>query len=100
MGRKARKGEEVCECAAYRFPHRLFGGKCAFGTWVAGYFDLSKRECRNCMNFDPMEMDCQCCSGVESPIHCPELRDYIRYGGITLYGAALRSFNRAQRKLT
>lgn len=31
--RKPRKGETVCNCDAYDFPHRFFGGAC-IGEWI------------------------------------------------------------------
>ena len=40
----------------------------------------------DCINRDGPE--CQCLTGIEEPSHCPELRDYIRYEGIVLYGRA------------
>ena len=38
---------------------------------------------------------CEIVEGIEEPPHCPELRDYIRYEGITLYGKAKAAMDRS-----
>lgn len=104
MPRKARKGERLCRCGAYRFPHRQFGGRCRLLTYVQEVYDPGSSDCRGCMNFVEEEGDygpeyvCQVCSGTEQPYHCPLLRDYVTYEGIVLYGKARRLKEAAERK--
>lgn len=93
--RKPRIGEVVCACSAYTYPHRQFGGKCQPQRWVCHFFDPHKRECKGCINIDGMT--CQVNEGVEQPMHCPELRDYIRFEGIALYGRVRQLMRRATR---
>jgi hypothetical protein len=33
--------------------------------------------------------------GIEKPSHCPELREYIRFEGMTLYGQARETMDRS-----
>jgi hypothetical protein len=65
-------------------------------AWVEAFFDPHKDECRDCNNFDDREMSCQVADGLEPSAHCPELRDYVRYEGIVLYGKARKAFERAK----
>ena len=48
--RKPRRGEYVCTCGAYRFPHRFGGGRCsgyfiAVEQWESHY---GTGDCRHC----------------------------------------------------
>jgi hypothetical protein len=94
--RQTRTGEIVCICPAYKFPHRQLGGKCTPQRWVCHYFNPTKRECKDCHNLNGNE--CEVLTGQEQPMHCPELRDYIRFEGIALYGRARDLLLRAQRR--
>lgn len=87
-------GDVVCSCDAYKHPHRMFSRKCKPQRWVEGFFDISRSDCTDCLNLDGHE--CQVVLQVEQTFHCPALRDYIRYEGIALYGAARRQFERSQ----
>jgi hypothetical protein len=86
----------VCRCGAYKFPHRQFAGRCRFGGWIESFFDPFGRDCRDCINRDGM--DCQVVTGAEEPLHCPELRDYIRYESIVLAGRARAMMDRHLKK--
>ncbi len=41
---------------------------------------------------------CEVVDGIEQAWHCPALREYVTYEGITLYGRAKAALNRAQRR--
>lgn len=87
--RKPRKGEFVCRCAAYRFPHRCMGGKCDGGTLVAKTFEQQQwGDCRDCPMYEQRECDivCTVLDGRETVWQCPVLVDFIRFEGIKLYG--------------
>jgi hypothetical protein len=86
----------VCRCGAYKFPHRMFAGRCRPQEWVERFFDLSKRECSNCVHLDGVE--CQVVTGIEQSLHCPEVRDVIRFHGITLFAKARAQLHRSQRE--
>lgn len=93
MKRKVRKGELVCRCGAYRFPHRQMGGACDGGAFVQKFFDLHlNRDCRNCHLIEELETEfgcetiCQALDGRESFLRCPALEDHIRFNEIPLYG--------------
>lgn len=55
----------------------MFGGKCTLLKWVKGYFDLTRRTCFGCLNRDVGE--CQVATQIETPLHCPELREFIMF---------------------
>lgn len=91
MSRKRRVGEYVCRCGAYRFPHRMMGGRCDGGAFVADTFENQKwgacRDCTMC-EFVPEEGEnrCQVLDGRDTTMQCPELAEHVRYEGIKLYG--------------
>ena len=41
MARRKRKGEYVCNCYAYKFPHRMFGGRCSGHAWVEALWETT-----------------------------------------------------------
>lgn len=88
MGRQARrrrkrKGEFVCECTAYDFPHRQFGGNCDGSQWVEEYrSDGPTPDCRACHLHQ--QGYCEVEQGQESPIECPALVEHVMYYEITL----------------
>lgn len=86
--RRRREGELVCTCGSYPFPHRQLGGACDGGAFVEACF-AEQRECRDCPFKVATEdgLQCQVLEGLDSVMHCPALRDHIRYHGIRLYGA-------------
>jgi len=86
----------VCRCGAYKFPHRQFGGRCSLQNWVDRFYSPQRSDCDSCINF--ADEGCQVVDGLEQPAHCPELRAYIKYESITLYGGTRRLMDRAQRK--
>ncbi len=90
MKRKKRKGEVVCRCGAYRFPHREFGGECDGSHIVHATFEQQMwGECRGCHYReadDEGNVLCQVVEGRDKVTGCPEVEDHIRYNGIRLYG--------------
>lgn len=78
--RKARKGEIVCTCRAYPFPHRMMGGKCrgyAFveETWESSY---GSGDCRSCNYLQREEgYYCEVIEGQEPPWECPQLAEHL-----------------------
>lgn len=81
--RKRREGEVVCRCGAYKFPHRMMGGRCNGGAFVEQVFE-TRRGCRDCHFLDAHT--CEVVEGRESAMRCPELEETIRYNNIKLYG--------------
>ena len=91
MSRKARKGEVVCRCGAYKFPHRQMGGACDGSIVVARYFEAQMwGGCRDCHlreeGDDDCAITCQVLEGRERSIQCPALQEHIQYEEIPLYG--------------
>jgi hypothetical protein len=91
MSRKARRGEVVCRCGAYRFPHRMMGGRCDGGAFVDKLFaEQMYGACRDCMFREYVEeegaMLCQVLQGRETTMQCPELESFVSHEGIKLYG--------------
>lgn len=64
--------------------------------WVDEFYEPYRKECSQCVH--TALHDCQVVQGVEQPAHCPELRDYIRYEGIVLYGRAKALMDRATKR--
>lgn len=79
MGRRSRKGEVTCNCKAYKFPHRMCGGKCKGIEFVAEFFnDNTWGECRSCKNFCMDDgFECQVLNGQENFWECPALAEYL-----------------------
>ena len=90
---RQRAASIVCNCPAYDHPHRWAGGACKCDRWVRLFFDPHRVECRGCVNRDGFE--CQVVDGVEAAFHCPELREFIRYEGVQLFGAMREQFERS-----
>lgn len=87
--RKRRLGEVVCRCGAYKFPHRLLGGRCDGGHIVYETFQNGLwSTCKDCHFLDEHEgvMLCQVLEGQDKVIYCPELQEVIRYNEVRLYG--------------
>jgi len=74
----------VCGCGAYRFPHRMMGGRCSGGAFVDEVFE-TRRDCRNCHFLDTHS--CEVVDGREATHRCPSLEEFIRFNNVKLYGA-------------
>lgn len=60
--------EITCRCSAYKFPHRLSGGKCTGSEWAQSYYFDIKTECEFCnCNCDN---HCDVATGQESINEC------------------------------
>lgn len=89
MKRARRRGEHVCDCPAYGFPHRFGGGRCR-GTaavdkvWDANY---GAGECATCSQADSTDgpPECQVLTGRESVNAAPCWQDYVRVHEIKVY---------------
>ena len=88
-----RSRDVTCNCRAYKYPHRQFGGRCTLHRWVRAFYGATRDQCIDCHHNEGNE--CECVIGIEAPHHCPELRGHIRYQGITLYGAAREAAKRS-----
>jgi hypothetical protein len=91
MKRKPRRGEVVCRCGAYRFPHREMGGRCDGAAYVDQVFtEQMYGDCRGCHLREYVAEEgatvCQVLNGIESLRECPELQARIDHHGIKLYG--------------
>ncbi len=84
--RKPRKGEHVCRCPAYRFPHRFGGGKCTGFHVVAQqwYTFFGLGACENCISNS--DGSCQIVEGRESEKECPVFQELVDFEEIRLLG--------------
>jgi len=73
MGRKRRPGEFVCDCDAYKFPHRFGGGKCHGSCIVSEHWNLYWGRC---------EVD----MGLEKEFECRVFQEFVNYNEIKLLG--------------
>lgn len=85
MKRKRRDGEVICRCRAYKFPHRMLGGRCDGALFVEQTHERWV-ECKGCMLLDDDGYSCQVIMGLEPPDMCPALQEFERYEGIKRYG--------------
>jgi len=74
--RQARKGEVICRCSAYKFPHRLMGGKCDGSHWVHDYLYTNMSGCTECRHWDGW---CQVDKGQEAAHKCPALIEFLQF---------------------
>ena len=86
MARRKRKGEYVCNCYAYKFPHRMFGGRCSGQAWVEALWEKTYGtsvcgDCALCYQEDYCR-GCEVCDGRESPLECPELQAFVEVNEI------------------
>lgn len=86
--RKPRRGEYVCTCGAYRFPHRFGGGRCsgyfiAVEQWESHY---GSGDCRHCNSLNRTEAVpyCEVVEGGESVQECPVWQEFVRFNEIKL----------------
>jgi hypothetical protein len=88
MKRKRRKGEVVCRCGAYHFPHRMLGGACWAAHIPADTWEKNQGGgvCRDCMLFDKIEHACQVQTGQEPVTMCPEWQEFMRFEEVQTYG--------------
>lgn len=88
MSRSPRKGEHVCTCPAYRFPHRFGGGHCS-GMWIVvqqweSYYGGG--DCRNCNSYNTTEHVpyCEVYEGGESVQECPVWQEFVSFNEIRM----------------
>ena len=85
--RKIRKGEFICSCQAYTFPHRFGGGHCQGSfiveqTWEANW---GLGCCVNCNNLNTSDIPyCEVLAGQERIDQCPEWQDFVAYNEIKI----------------
>ena len=84
--RKTRKGEVVCRCEAYAFPHRFTSGACS-GRHLADehFFGSSCRDCTYLADVENIR-SCQVIDGAEKVHECPVWREEVRKNEVRLYG--------------
>lgn len=77
MARKRRNRVQVtCLCRAYKFPHRLGGGKCAGRGWAESYYLHEKDCCAQC-NLNTGDY-CEVAVGQEDIKHCEGYQEHLR----------------------
>ena len=72
------KQQITCRCSAYKFPHRLGGGKCSGSEWAESYH-LTVRECCELCNCNNNGI-CEVATGQESIKECEGFIDFLHYG--------------------
>lgn len=86
--RKPRKGEVVCRCGAYPFPHRQFGGECQSAVLTETWDKQMFGRCRDCRAFVMTEEgpQCQVLEGLETWFEAECIQEHVAFHGIKLYG--------------
>lgn len=87
MPRKSRKGEYICSCNSYKFPHRFGGGKCTGIIIIQNHWNLywgSDDTCSTCnLNNNG---NCEVLLGLEKETECSIFVEFINYESIRLIG--------------
>ncbi len=93
--RKKRRGEVVCRCIAYRFPHRFSGGRCTGIEICRQAVDSGHRECVGCLHFEVVDYisedsmsrsPCAIVNGQENPLACPIVAEFVGYAEARVLG--------------
>jgi hypothetical protein len=66
--KRKRRFQITCRCGAYKFPHRLGGGKCSGSDWAGSCFLFNSDECGTC-NCNNNGV-CEVATGQESVKEC------------------------------
>lgn len=86
--RKPRKGELICTCGAYRFPHRFGGGRCTGFYIVEQYWEnhYGSGDCTHCNSCNRTEAVpyCEVVTGGESVRECPVWQEFTRFNEVKL----------------
>jgi len=93
--RRARKGEQVCHCHAYGFPHRFGSGRCHGASlveeqWEATYGTGLCAECNALAVVDGISC-CQVIEGQEKVVVCPAWQDFVLSNEVRLLGEYWRN---------
>ena len=59
----------TCVCSAYKFPHRIGGGKCSGIDWVESYMEISGNCCEFCNSYQGINK-CDVADGREAFSEC------------------------------
>ena len=88
--RKPRKWEYVCNCEAYSFPHRFWGGYCK-GMFIVRE-NFNDNLCDNCveLRYDKISRcyamkTCEVLNWWESVKECPAWQEFVDYNEIKIY---------------
>ncbi|HET8686851.1 MAG TPA: hypothetical protein VFM18_09320 [Methanosarcina sp.] len=88
MKRKARKGEFVCSCRAYKFPHRFGGGRCT-GAFIAEQTwneNFGTGNCADCVNLNNDNIPyCEVVEGQEKITECPVWQEFVQFNEVKIY---------------
>ena len=79
--RKHREYEKTCNCRAYKFPHRMLGGRCEGLAIVINHYNSDNNDCADCVSRDD-DYSCQVIEGREDTQHASCMQEFIRYEGI------------------
>ena len=77
--RRKPRPQVTCECRAYKFPHRLSGGRCSGSEWAESYLHTVGTMCRQCNCFRPETGSCDVANGAESISYCEGYIDFLHY---------------------
>ena len=86
MTRAKRPGEFVCDCPAYPFPHRMFGGKCDGYSYAEDYWEdhYGSGDCQHCNQYDSANVSCGVVEGRENPLLCDAVDAFISFNSIKM----------------
>jgi hypothetical protein len=74
--KRNRKFEIVCKCGAYKFPHRMTGGRCTGARWAEQEWLNGNRDCKHCVC--NAGSHCEVAEGQERIDNCRAFEDLKR----------------------
>lgn len=87
--KRNRVGEFVCNCKAYKFPHRFSGGRCKGEFVISEYWNAhwGSGQCCKCglNNKTDGAKECEVLNGQESVSSCNVWLDFVERKEIRVY---------------
>lgn len=86
--RPVRKGEYVCYCSAYKFPHRFTGGRCSGYDFSQEYWEAhyGAGDCTHCPCFNSREgYECEVVTGQERVSQCRAFQEFVHVNEVIIY---------------
>lgn len=81
----------TCICKAYKFPHRVGGGKCSGSEWVESYLMLYGECCQHCNYFRGVNQ-CDVIDGRECIEECDAYQQELRNSQLVKLPVSLNEF--------
>jgi hypothetical protein len=85
------RNQVTCRCIAYKFPHRVGGGKCDGSEWAKSYRHINGKGCKlcNCLNgYD----ECDVAAGIEDIKECEGYQSLLAMKSTEVHPVSIDDF--------